>query len=59
MNKFFIKEGIKYIHDVPHGTIERFHYIIKKYLIRDNKNNGYKNLDIDSVRVRVINFYNN
>ena len=64
MNKFYIKEGIKYIHFIiynPHSkeTKERFHYTIKKYSTKEYINNGYQNLDFDSVRVRVINFYNN
>ena len=64
MNEFCIKEGIKYIHGIPYnphsqGTIERFHYTIKKYLTKEYINNGYQKLDFDSVRVRVINFYNN
>lgn len=64
INDFCEKHGIKYIHDIPYnphtqGTIELFHYTIKKYLAKEYINNGYKNLDFDSVRIKVINFYNN
>ena len=45
----------------PHsqGTVERFHYMIKKYLAKEYINNGYKKLDFDSVRIKIINYYNN
>ena len=45
----------------PHtqGTVERFHYTIKKYLGKENIQNGYKKLNFDSVRIRLINYYNN
>ena len=61
MNKFCIKDGIKYIHVIPYNpysqsTIERFHNTIKKYWTKEYINNGYKNLDFDSVRVRLINY---
>ena len=41
------------------GTVERFHYTIKKYLGKEYINNGYKKLNFDSVRIKIINFYNN
>ena len=64
MNEFCIREGIGYIHGIPYnphaqGTIERFHYTIKKYLAKEYINNEYKKLDFDEVRIRIINFYNN
>ena len=39
MQNFCIKENIKYINGIPYypnsqGTIERFHYTIKKYLAK-------------------------
>ena len=42
-----------------HKTVERFHYTIKKYLGKEYINNGYKKLDFDEVRIKIINFYNN
>ena len=64
MNEFCINEGIRYIHGVPYnpltqGTIERFHYTIKKYLAKETINNNYKNLNFEDVRIKVIKFYNN
>ena len=61
LNEICEKEGITYIHGIPynpHCTVERFHYIIKKYLGKEYINNGYKKLDFDAVRIK-INFYNN
>ena len=31
----------------------------KKYLGKEYINNGYKKLDFDEVRIKIINFYNN
>ena len=64
INEICEKEGITYIHGIPYnphsqGTVERFHYTIKKYLAKEYINNGYKKLDFDAVRIKVINFYNN
>lgn len=64
LNEICEKEGITYIHGIPYnphsqGTVERFHYTIKKYLGKEYINNGYKKLDFDAVRIKVINFYNN
>ena len=64
MNDFCIREGIRYIHGVPYnphaqGTIERFHYTIKKYLAKEYINNNYKKLNFEEVRIKVIKFYNN
>ena len=58
------REGIIFIHGVPYnphsqGTVERFHYTIKKYLGKEYINNSCKKLDFDSVRARIMNFYNN
>ena len=58
------REGITYINGVPYnphvqGTVEIFHYTIKKYLGKEFINNVCKKLDFDEVRLRVINFYNN
>ena len=58
------KEGITFIYGIPYnphlqGTVERFHYTIKKYLGKEYINNGYKKLNFDSVRIKIINFYNN
>ena len=58
------REGITFIHGIPYnphsqGTVERFHYTIKKYLGKEYINNGYKKLNFDSVRIKIINFYNN
>ena len=59
------KEGIVFIHGVlynPHihdETVERFHYTIKKYLDKEYINNSCKKLDVDSLRARIMNFYNN
>ena len=58
------KENIVFIHGIPYnphiqGTIERFHYTIKKYLGKEFINHVYKPLNFDSVRIHVINFYNN
>jgi len=63
INNFCNKEGIKYIHGVPYnphaqGTIEMFHYTIKKYLAKEFINNNYKNLNFEDVRIKVINYYN-
>ena len=57
------RQGIKYIHGIPYnphkqGTIEHFHYTIKKYLAKEYINNGYKNLDFYSEIIKVINYYN-
>ena len=35
------------------------YYNFKKYLGKEYINNGYKKLDFDAVRIKVINFYNN
>ena len=64
INEFCINNGIRYIHGIPYnphtqGTIERFHYTIKKYLGKEYVQNGYKKLNFDSVRIRLINYYNN
>ena len=64
MNDFCIREGIRYIHGVPYnphaqGTIEQFHYTIKKYLAKEYINNNYKKLNFEEVRIKVIRFYNN
>ena len=64
LNDICEKEGITYIHGIPYnphsqGTVERFHYTIKKYLGKEYINNGYKKLDFDEVRIKIINFYNN
>ena len=64
LNEICEKEGITYIHGIPYnphsqGIVERFHYTIKKYLGKEYINNGYKKLDFESVRIKIINFYNN
>ena len=64
INEFCINNSIRYIHSIPYnphtqGTIERFHYTIKKYLGKEYVQNGYKKLNFDSVRIRLINYYNN
>jgi len=64
MQNFCIKENIKYINGIPYnphsqGTIERFHYTIKKYLAKEFITNGYQKLNFSEVRIRVMNFYNN
>jgi hypothetical protein len=64
INEFCINNGIRYIHGIPYnphtqGTIERFHYTIHKYLGKEYVQNGYKKLIFDSVRIRLINYYNN
>ena len=61
LNEICEKEGITYIHGIPYNphsqvTVERFHYTIKKYLGKEYINNGYKKLDFDAVRIKVINF---
>ena len=63
-NEFCIKNNMKYIHGIPYnphsqGTIERFHYTIKKYFAKEFISNNYKKLNFISVRIRIINFYNN
>ena len=45
LNEICEKEGITYIHGIPYnhhsqGTVERFHYTIKKYLGKEYINNG-------------------
>ena len=64
LNDICEKEGITFIHWIPYnphiqGTIEIFHYTIKKYLGKEYINNGYKKLNFDEVRIKIINFYNN
>ena len=64
LNDICVKEGITYIHGIPYnphsqGKVERFHYTIKNYLGKEYINNGYKKLDFDEVRIKIINFYNN
>ena len=64
MQNFCIKENIKYINGIPYyphsqGTIERFHYTIKKYLAKEFISNGYQKLNFSEVRIKVMNFYNN
>lgn len=64
LKEIYEKEKIVFIHGIPYnphtqGTIEKFYYTIKKYLGKEFINNGYKALNFDSVRIRVINFYNN
>jgi len=58
------KDGIQYINGIPYnphfqGTIERFHYTIKKYLGKEYIHNGFKPLNFEEVRIRLKNFYNN
>ena len=64
LNEICEKEGITYIRWIqynPHsqGKVERFHYTIKKYLGKEYINNGYNKLNFKSVRIKIINFYNN
>ena len=64
LNDICEKEGITYMHGIPYnphsqGKVERFHYTIKNYLGKEYINNGYKKLDFDEVRIKIINFYNN
>ena len=64
LNDICIKKVITFIHDIPYnphsqGTVERFHYTIKKYLGKEYINNGYKKLNFDEVKIKIINFYNN
>ena len=63
-NEFCIKNNIRYIHGIPYnphsqGTIERFHYTIKKYLAKEYISNNYKRLNFNETRIKVINYYNN
>lgn len=41
------------------GTIEKFHYSIKKYLGKEYINNCYCKLDFESIHPNLMNFYNN
>ena len=64
MQNFCIKENIKYINGIPYyphsqGTIERFHYTIKKYLAKEFISNDYQKFNFSEVRIKVMNFYNN
>ena len=64
LNDICEREGITFIHGIPYnphsqGTVERFHYTIKKYLGKEYINNGYKKLNFDKVRIKIKNFYNN
>ena len=59
-----VKEGITYIHGIPYirhsqGTVERFHYTIKKYLGKEYINNSYKKINFENISLKIINVYNN
>ena len=46
---FVQNNNIKFIHDIPYnphsqGTIERFHYTIKKYLAKEFISNNYQKI---------------
>ena len=63
-NEFYTKNNIRFIHGIPYnphsqGTIERFHYTIKKYLAKEYISNNYKQLNFNETRIKVINYYNN
>jgi len=64
LNDICEKEGITFILGIPYnphsqGTVERFHYTIKKYFGKEYINNCYKKLNFDEIRIKIINFYNN
>ena len=41
------------------GTIERFHYTIKKYLSKEFISNGCNNICFEECRIKIMNYYNN
>lgn len=63
-NDFCKENNIRYVHGVPYsphsiGVIERFNYIIKKYLSKEYICNGENNIDFESCRMKNLNYYNN
>ena len=63
-NNFCEENNIKFVHGVPYsphsmGVIERFNYTIKKYLSKEYISNGENNIDFESCRMKILNYYNN
>lgn len=63
-NDFCAVNNIKFIHGMPFSphaqdTIERFNNSIKKCLTKEYLANEEKTIDFKTVKIKVINFYNN